>query len=71
MDFLVVAEEEIGKAFLWKLEAFGVQVPQPVIRSHKAKRFTKVVIFDPMDLLLFASYVSRALRLEIRPPGGA
>lgn len=53
---LVLAEEELGKSFLWGLSAMGIPVPRRLLRSHRAKQAVKLLIFD-----LIGAYVVQVI----------
>ncbi len=48
---LVLAEEELGKSFLWGMKLFGMEIPELVLRSHPVKQLLKFTVFDFMDVL--------------------
>ena len=63
---LVLAEEELGKAFFFDLQTFGIEIPEFIVRSHQAKQLAKVLIFDLMDLLLF-DLLEKLMRASAEP----
>lgn len=64
---LVLAEEELGKAFLWILQTIGVDIPKGILtRDHVAKQVVSVTIFDEDNLRLFA-HVGRILSIASGP----
>ncbi len=49
---LVLAEEELGKSFLWTFEAMGIHLPGKVFRSHTKKQSIEVFAFLSLELFL-------------------
>jgi AbiV family abortive infection protein len=52
---LVLAEEELGKAYLMILASIGLQVPNSILkRDHVAKQVVCSTVFQELNLMLFA-----------------
>ncbi len=68
---LVLAEEELGKGFMWTLAAIGIPIPRSLLRGHMEKQLMEVATLLSQELFLqdFPSVLDRVARGKA--PGAA